>query len=156
MALKVFNLKCESGHLFEGWFGSHEDYDQQQSRGLLTCPLCQSAHVEKMPSAPHVSVGKGRELVPASQAQGTNEVMAGASNEMAQMQAFVLQKMREFVRAAENVGPRFAEEARMIHEGESDDRPIRGTATVQEQQELAEEGIAFVALPDLLGNDQLQ
>jgi len=154
MALKVFNLKCDTGHLFEGWFGSHEDYDQQQSRGLITCPLCQSAHIEKMPSAPHVSVGRGRELAPAS--QSTHDVMAGAGEEIAQMQALVLQRMREFVRAAENVGPRFAEEARMIHEGETDDRPIRGTASAEEQQELAEEGIAFVAVPDYLGNDQLQ
>jgi hypothetical protein len=154
MALKVFNLKCDTGHLFEGWFGSHEDYDQQQSRGLITCPLCQSAHIEKMPSAPHVSVGRGRELAPAP--QSTHDVMAGAGEEIAQMQALVLQRMREFVRAAENVGPRFAEEARMIHEGETDDRPIRGTASAEEQQELAEEGIAFVAVPDYLGNDQLQ
>lgn len=153
MALKVFNLQCGSGHLFEGWFGSHDDYDQQKARGLMSCPLCQSTQIEKMPSAPHVNVGRGRDLLPP---ETSAEVMVGGAVDLAQMQALMLQKMREFVRAAENVGPRFAEEARLIHEGQVSERPIRGTATPEEQQALAEEGIGFVTLPDFLGNDSLQ
>ena len=73
-----------------------------------------------------------------------------------QMQAAVVQQMREFVRKTENVGDRFADEARRIHEGESDERPIRGTATREEREALVEEGIAVVALPDFLDTDRLQ
>jgi hypothetical protein len=67
-----------------------------------------------------------------------------------------MQQMRDFVRKTENVGDQFADEARRIHEGESDDRPIRGTATPQEREALAEEGIAVVALPEFLDTDRLQ
>jgi hypothetical protein len=73
-----------------------------------------------------------------------------------QLQAAVMHQMREFVRKTENVGDRFADEARRIHEGESDERPIRGTATQQEREALAEEGIAVVALPEFLDADRLQ
>jgi hypothetical protein len=67
-----------------------------------------------------------------------------------------MQQMRDFVRKTENVGDQFADEARRIHEGGSDDRPIRGTATPQEREALAEEGIAVVALPEFLDIDRLQ
>lgn len=157
MALKVFNLQCGSGHLFEGWFGSLEDYTRQRTDGLISCPLCQSTAIEKMPSAPHVSVGKGRELLPTPNAVPSSDgsVAAGAA-ELAQLQAVMLQKMREFVRSADNVGPRFAEEARLIHQGSMPERPIRGTATPEERAALTEEGIGYVALPDFLANDSLQ
>src|SRR5690606_21288239 len=56
MALKVFDLQCDQGHLFEGWFSSHEDYDTQQARGLLTCPMCASATITKRLSAPRLNV----------------------------------------------------------------------------------------------------
>jgi hypothetical protein len=65
-------------------------------------------------------------------------------------------QMREFIRKTENVGDRFADEARKIHEGESEERPIRGTATQEERESLAEDGIAVVALPDFLDTDRMQ
>ena len=78
------------------------------------------------------------------------------SVELAKLQAMVLAKMREVVSSAENVGPAFAREARAIHEGEAKARSIRGTATPEERQELAEEGIAVMQLPDFLSDDRLQ
>lgn len=160
MSLKVFNLQCDGGHLFEGWFGSHDDYDAQQARGLISCPMCQSAQIHKMPSAPRINSSRTVvpvEQVPQASAPASSELMPMAnSTELAKLQAAVLAKMREVVNSAENVGPAFAREARAIHEGEAKARSIRGTATPEEREELAEEGIAVMPLPDFLSDDRLQ
>jgi len=165
MGLKVFDLQCEHGHLFEGWFGSHEDYDSQQSRGMLICPMCQSATIEKRLSAPRLNVGHFEDEPPGSEAGGggvasvSRETVLAASPEalqLAKIQAAIMQQMRELVRNTENVGSGFADEARRIHEGESEERPIRGTATAEERESLVEEGIAVIALPDFLDADRLQ
>lgn len=164
MGLKVFDLQCEHGHLFEGWFGSHEDYDSQQSRGMLTCPMCQSATIEKRLSAPRLNVGHFDAEPRGSEAGGgvasvLRETVLAASPEalqLAQIQAAIMQQMRELVRNTENVGSGFADEARRIHEGESEERPIRGTATPEERESLVEDGITVVALPDFLDADRLQ
>ncbi len=166
MALKVFDLQCEHGHVFEGWFGSHDDYDAQQARGLVSCPICSSATITKRLSAPHLNVGHLREpqreskqnsLQTSGMHTGGMSLAAGSDAEkMAKLQAAVLQHVRQFVRNSENVGPRFAEEARRIHEGEADDRSIRGTATPEERVALAEDGIDVVAVPDFLDDDRLQ
>ena len=164
MGLKVFDLQCEHGHLFEGWFGSHEDYDAQQTRGLLTCPMCHSATIEKRLSAPRLNVGHFDAESRISDGAGagasaSRETVVASSPEalqLAQIQAAIMQQMRELVRNTENVGSGFAEEARRIHEGESEERPIRGTATPEEREALVDDGIAVVALPDFLDADQLQ
>jgi hypothetical protein len=164
MGLKVFDLQCEYGHLFEGWFGSHEDYDSQQTRGLLTCPMCHSATIEKRLSAPRLNVGHFDAESRISDGAGagasaSRETVVASSPEalqLAQIQAAIMQQMRELVRNTENVGSGFAEEARRIHEGESEERPIRGTATPEEREALVDDGIAVVALPDFLDADQLQ
>ena len=167
MGLKVFDLECGNRHLFEGWFSSHEDYDSQQARGLISCPLCQNDKIEKRLSAPRINVGHFEQprletnasTDAAAAAEETSRSVMATNPEAAQlmqMQAAVLQQMREFVRKTENVGDRFADEARRIHEGESDERPIRGTATREEREALAEEGIAVVGLPDFLDIDRLQ
>ena len=162
MGLKVFDLQCDNGHLFEGWFGSHEDYDSQEAQGLVTCPVCQSGSVVKRLSAPHLNVGHFGDAqehvgVRASDS-GSRELVAASpeSGQLVQLQAAILQQMREFIRKTENVGARFADEARRIHEGSADERPIRGVATPEEREALAEEGIAVVALPDFLDTDRLQ
>lgn len=142
MALKVFDLQCEHGHVFEGWFASHDDYDAQQARGLLTCPVCASAAITKRLSAPHLNVAHLHQPAPAA-----------APNAL---QAEVMRKVRELIRQTENVGAGFAAEARRIHEGVAAERPIRGTATADERAELAEEGIGVLSLPAFLDDDQLQ
>ncbi|MDO9026020.1 DUF1178 family protein [Zwartia sp.] len=164
MGLKVFDLQCEHGHLFEGWFSSHEDYDAQQSRGILTCPMCHSASIEKRLSAPRLNVGhfdaepRSTEGVSAGASAARETVLASSPEalQLAQIQAAIMQQMRELVRNTENVGSGFADEARRIHEGESEERPIRGTATIEEREALVEDGIAVVALPDFLDADHLQ
>lgn len=166
MALKVFDLECDQGHLFEGWFSSHDDYDTQQARGLLTCPLCASATITKRLSAPHLNVKHLRAPAPTSAPPSSAVVPAGATSAataahanpaaMARLQAAVLQEIRNVIRNTENVGARFAEEARRIHEGDADERPIRGTATPEERAALNEDGIDVMAVPDFLDDDRLQ
>lgn len=152
MALKVFDLQCEHSHIFEGWFGSHDDYDAQQARGLVTCPVCGSASITKRLSAPRLNVSHLH--APAQ----PPDVPAGASDaeKMAAVQAVVMKQVRALLRNTENVGPRFAEEARRIHDGDADERPIRGTATPEEREALAEDGIEVMAVPDFLDDERLQ
>lgn len=172
MALKVFDLQCEHGHLFEGWFSSHDDYESQQARGILTCPVCDSATITKRLSAPHLNVSHLRapSAVPATTqtdaapagdgqaraASGTGAVASADAATVARLQAAVLQEIRKVIRNTENVGPRFAEEARRIHTGDAQERPIRGTATPEERAALNEDGIEVMALPDFLDDDRLQ
>jgi len=150
MGLKVFDLQCEHGHVFEGWFGSHEDYDAQQARGLVTCPVCQSAVIEKRLSAPRLNVGhfdaetrasEGGSAVAAVNA--SRETVLAASPEalqLAQIQAAIMQQMRELVRNTENVGSAFAQEARRIHEGESEERPRLRASESFSRESLIEDG----------------
>ncbi|MGN6659294.1 MAG: DUF1178 family protein [Achromobacter mucicolens] len=152
MALKVFDLECDHSHVFEGWFGSHEDYDAQQARGLVSCPVCGSATITKRLSAPRLNVAH----LHAPAAQPLVPPGASDAEKMAALQAAVMRQVRALVRSTENVGPRFAEEARRIHEGDADDRPIRGTATVEEREALAEDGIEVMAVPDFLDDERLQ
>src|SRR5690606_20525756 len=114
-----FDLQCEAGHVFEGWFGSREDYDSQCERGLLSCPVCDSSKVERKVSAARLNVsGATRSGEPAHDPAGT-------PTDMARMQEEVMREVRKMLRSTENVGSRFAEEARRIHEGESPQRAIR-------------------------------
>ena len=153
MALKVFDLQCEHSHIFEGWFGSHEDYDAQQARGLVTCPVCGSGSITKRLSAPRLNVAHLH--APAAQPAAL-PANASDAEKMAALQAVVMRQVRALLRNTENVGPRFAEEARRIHEGDADDRPIRGTATPEERESLAEDGIDVMAVPDFLDDERLQ
>jgi hypothetical protein len=160
MSLKVFDLQCDQGHMFEGWFGSAENYESQQSRGLLSCPMCNSNRIVKKLSAPRLNLGHAKE--PAAAAQSAASAGAGmavaapAAGQMAQLQAEMLRHIRQMVRNTENVGARFAEEARRMHDGATQERAIRGTATPQEREELAEEGIAVMPIPEFLDDDRLQ
>ncbi len=147
MALKVFDLACDSGHVFEGWFSSREEFDRQCEHGLLCCPVCDSKAVTRRVSASRLNVS-GATRAPqaaASQPALTPEAQADA-----------LRRLRDWVRSTENVGAGFAAEARRIHEGESPERPIRGTASPDERQALVEDGIAVMPLPSILDDDQLQ
>lgn len=157
MSLKVFDLQCHSGHVFEGWFGSADDYDKQRDRGILVCPVCESNQVNKMLSAPRLNMGKGRLDAPQIGAQPqAADAASQAGGGLAQLQAQVLKHVREIIRNSENVGDRFAIEARRMHEGESEHRAIRGSTTLEEREDLARDGIAILPIPDYLDDDRLQ
>ena len=132
-----YALLCEHGHDFEGWFGASADYDDQHARGLLECPMCGSKAVRKAIMAPAVRGTK-------AQAQANPE----PSPEMRQM---MMQAMGEVRRHVEEnfdyVGDGFADEARAIHEGRSEDRGIYGEATPKEVRDLAQDGIQVAPLP---------
>ncbi len=136
-SMKVLNLQCSHSHSFEGWFASEDDFQGQLGRGLVECPLCEDTAVSKMPSAPRLNLGAG-------QAAPRQEVMATPDGAM---QAKWLKMVRHVMANTDDVGERFAEEARRIHYGEAPERGIRGQASSQETQALAEEGIAVLPLP---------
>ncbi|MDZ4074405.1 MAG: DUF1178 family protein [Hylemonella sp.] len=142
--MKVFNLQCSAHHLFEGWFASEEDYTSQVDRGLLECPLCADKTIQKLPSAPRLNFG----AVQAPQAANSAEKQAVVTGDPAQaLQAAYLQLARRIVSETEDVGERFAEEARKIHYGETEERGIRGQASREETEALMDEGIAVMPLP---------
>ena len=158
--MKVLDLRCAYHHSFEGWFASEADYNDQKSRGLLTCPLCGDAAIEKLLSAPRLNLKAGREA-PAPQAPTEVGVaVAGAapvpepSRDMSQateFQARLAQAIREVLSKTEDVGDRFADEARGMHHGDITPRNIRGQTSLDEAQALIEEGIDVLALPGLPG-----
>jgi hypothetical protein len=131
-----FNLVCDAGHEFDGWFRSNDDYEGQQKRGLVSCPTCHSAKVGKALMAPAVSTGRKQEKI---------ALAVGA--EQRQMLT-KLKEMADQVRQnADYVGEKFAEEARKIHFGEVERRGIYGEASLEEVKSLAEDGVDFMPLP---------
>jgi len=142
--MKVFNLQCSAHHLFEGWFASEEDYSSQVERGLLECPLCADKTIQKLPSAPRLNFGAAQAPQAASSA-GKQAVVTGDPAQA--LQAAYLQLARRIVSETEDVGERFAEEARKIHYGETEERGTRGQASPAETEALMEEGIAVMPLP---------
>ncbi len=157
--MKVYNLACHLDHHFEGWFASEADALSQQETGLLSCPVCDSKEIIRLPSAPRIAKHSKQELVPVNQAShqlgdlrtanGQSMVLTGSEHAhlQAQVQATVMKAMRELINKTEDVGHDFAEEARKIHYQEAPERSIRGHATVDETAELREEGIEVVSLP---------
>lgn len=133
-----FSLRCDSGHEFEAWFRSNDDFDAQQRGGLVACPSCGSGKIAKALMAPAVSSSRKRERM---------ALAAGAEQRetMAQLRALA-EKMRE---NADYVGDKFAEEARKIHFGESEQRGIYGEASPEEARGLAEDGVEFMPIPVL-------
>ncbi|MGN6156071.1 MAG: DUF1178 family protein [Sphingomicrobium sp.] len=123
----VFDLRCrDSGDVFEAWFQSTADYERQKAKGLVQCPVCQSASVEKAPMAPRVPAKSAAKDSPLTQ--------------LAALQATML-------RDSEWVGDRFAEEARSIHLGETEARAVHGKATPAEAKSLIDDGIPVAPLP---------
>jgi hypothetical protein len=152
--MKVYNLVCDLDHHFEGWFASEADALEQQEQGLLRCPMCDSADVSRLPSAPHIAKRSSQELVSSTsiaEEAGNAMVLSGQEQAklQAQIQATVMKAMREMIDKTEDVGNNFAEEARKIHYREAPERSIRGSATMDEATELREEGIEVLALPGL-------
>jgi len=132
----VFDLICKDQHRFEGWFASGEDFTSQKSRGLLACPVCGGAHVEKLPAA------KIRKQSEPAVPRPASAVQAGKAE-----QVDVSRIIDYILTHSEDVGRSFAEEARKIHNQETPQRSIRGVATRTEAEELHEEGIPVFSLP---------
>lgn len=154
--MKVFDLQCRAGDRFEGWFASEDDYRSQEQRGLVSCPVCGSTEITRMPSAPRLNLGQAGASEPASAKKAPEQGGAHggeAASIPQQMQASYLQAVRHLMANSEDMGPRFAEEARRIHYGEAEQRPIRGQADAQERAALQEEGIEVVRLPIPQGMD---
>jgi len=141
--MKVLNLRCAHEHTFEGWFGSEDDFQAQLSRGLVECPLCSDREISKMPSAPRLSMSRSREIAEPSGHDGTQPV----SPEALTMQKLWMRAVQHVLAHTDDVGERFAEEARRIHYGETEERAIRGRASPDERQALQEEGIDVLSLP---------
>jgi hypothetical protein len=135
--MKVLNLQCSHSHSFEGWFASEDDFQGQLARGLVECPLCGDGAVSKMLSAPRLNLG-------ASAPEVRQEV---ASIPEPALQAAWLKMVRHVIANTDDVGERFAEEARRIHYGETEERGIRGQASRAETEALIEEGIGVLPLP---------
>ena len=153
--MKVLDLQCAQQHVFEGWFASEDDFQSQLSRGLVSCPLCADTAVSKKLSAPRLNLGAGREALPASEpsteavVQAAPQVpsMPDAMPEPAQLQAALLKMVRHVVANTEDVGQKFADEARKMHYGDAEHRNIRGQASPEETKALLDEGIAVMPLP---------
>ncbi len=132
-------MACAKGHEFEGWFKDSAAYDSQESGGTLACPMCGDAHVRKAIMAPSVktSVTKAKGQAPAS---------SPAADEK-KLRQFVA-GYRKFIKDnSDYVGPQFPEEARKIHYGETEERPIYGESSIAEARELIEEGIQIAPVP---------
>jgi hypothetical protein len=133
--MKVIDLRCQNGHGFEGWFGSDDEFLEQNGRQLIACPLCADTLIVRLPSAPRLSLS------------GAREAAAPTQHRPSGMQAQWLKAMRHVMAQTEDVGEHFADEARRIHYGEAAERGIRGLASAQERDALLEEGIEVMPLP---------
>lgn len=169
--MKVLDLQCRHQHVFEGWFGSEDDFLDQLARGLVQCPLCGDAEVTKRLSAPRLNFGA--QQVPGhdtKQGDGNNRNSSAApvpaSNRAEEQRKADLvttnpadstispelarawfEMAKRIVAHTDDVGDKFADEARKIHYGETEQRAIRGKASAHETRELLEEGIAVMPLP---------
>jgi hypothetical protein len=143
----VFDLSCPDGHRFEGWFGSSDDYADQQARGLLACPVCGSAAVSKAPMAPAVPAkGNTRQevLPPEAPRQLANTPMPP---QVQKALAALAKAQAEALKNSTWVGDKFADETRKMHYGERDVALIHGQATLAEAKALIEEGVPVAPLP---------
>jgi hypothetical protein len=169
--MKVLDLQCGQQHVFEGWFGSEDDFQDQLKRGLVQCPLCSDATISKRLSAPRLNLGGARDKSVAEAREQADESSRDKSSEPSRegsreeptaarqdlvagpqadpaLAAAWMAIAKRIIASTDDVGDKFAEEARKIHYGETKERSIRGKASADETQALLEEGIAV--LPMLL------
>jgi hypothetical protein len=152
-----YSLRCERGHAFESWFQSSSAYESQEKRKLVNCPSCGSAKVERAIMAPQIVSKKGRDIaapVSAPAPAPATEVTAPASTPLMMAQERELRaKLKELrdhiVKNADNVGERFPNEARKMHYGDIEHRPIYGEASPDEARSLIDEGVEVSPLPVL-------
>ena len=166
--MKKFSLGCEYDHEFEGWFADADAIRQQLQAGLLDCPYCGSTNLEKRLSSPNLSTPKTKARIieqqqdampPATDsmsapesiaATGPSAALAPSVGEGAAALRIAVRALHQKIRAEfTNVGDKFAEEARKIQEGTSEEQNIYGTCTAEEHRELSEDGIDILPLPEL-------
>jgi hypothetical protein len=148
-----YNLRCDRGHAFESWFQSSSAYETQEKRKLVSCPACGSVKVERAIMAPQI-VSKNSEASAAPSPAASTEVAAPASTPLMMAQERELRaKLKELrdhiVKNADNVGERFPNEARKMHYGDIEHRPIYGEASPEEARSLIDEGVEVSPLPVL-------
>jgi len=141
--MKVLDLQCAHHHAFEGWFASEHDFQSQLARGLVACPMCDDTAITKLLSAPRLNLGASGPV----KSPVAEPVAAGPG-----AHAEWLRMVRHVMAHSEDVGERFAEVARQMHYGETQERNIRGKATPEETEALIEEGVPVLPLllPDAL------
>ncbi len=152
-----YSLRCDRGHAFESWFQSSSAYEQQEKRKLVNCPTCGSDKVERAIMAPQIVGKKGREIAapepaPAPAPEATTAASTSTPLLMAQERELraKLKELRDhIVKNADNVGERFPNEARKMHYGDIEHRPIYGEASPDEARALIEEGVEVSPLPVL-------
>jgi hypothetical protein len=140
-AMKVLDLQCAHGHVFEGWFASEAEFASQCSRALVLCPMCGDPSIVKKLSAPRLNLGGSR------QASGSSLDMVTDNAAGTSLSAAWMAIARHVIANTTDVGQQFAEEARRMHYGETEERSIRGRTTLEEAHALIEEGISVMPLP---------
>lgn len=144
----IYDLACDNGHRFEGWFRSPKDFDAQLSAQLVSCPQCDSKVVRRIPSA--VAIAAAHEPArPQGEGQASHALAGAHLSNNPEIQSIYRQLVKAIVANTEDVGASFAEEARKIHYQEAPERAIRGQATADEFEALKDEGIDILPLPRL-------
>ncbi|HYX45746.1 MAG TPA: DUF1178 family protein [Sphingomicrobium sp.] len=149
----VFDLLCSAGHRFEGWFASAEDFSSQRGRGLVSCPSCGTADVQRIPSAARVNFGAQPPksarppAQPAPSAQQAKTPDMDGKDPFAIAQMLYSRMLDDLFTKTEDVGAKFPEEARKIFYEEAPARAIRGQASAEEHDALIEEGIPVARFP---------
>lgn len=129
----LFELRCATEHHFEAWFRDGATYDRQAAGGEITCPVCGDTRIEKALMAPHLAKGRGAAL--------------DAQEAVGELRKVLVGLKRQVQASCDYVGEKFPDEARKIHYGDAEARPIYGEATHEEAQELEEEGVAVARIP---------
>lgn len=132
----VFDLKCGADHVFEAWFGSSADYEDQRTRNLIACPICGDAEIGKAVMAPNVAAKGNRASAPTTAQPDPKALMAALAAAQAKM-----------LEGSQWVGMTFADKARAMHLGEEAPAPIHGQASIAEAKALIDEGVAVAPLP---------
>lgn len=144
-----FALACEAGHTFESWFRDGTAFEDQRERGLLTCPVCQSASIDKAIMAPQVARKDRMAAPPPATVEPGPAPVALITPEQAELRTRLRQLRELMTRNSDDVGDKFAEEARRMHFGEIEQRAIHGEADREQVVALLEDGIDVMPLPNL-------
>ncbi len=148
-----YTLRCDRGHAFESWFQSSAAYESQEKRKLVNCPACGSAKVERAIMAPQIVSKKDRENPVPAPAAATDVTAPSSTPLMMAQERELRAKLKELrdhiVKNADNVGEQFPNEARKMHYGDIEHRPIYGEASPDEARALIDEGVEVSPLPVL-------